>query len=200
MTKIQTFREIKARFRIDKCGFHKVCYKSFVSRCIFGAMKKLLLFLSLGFVLCLTQASAPASIAGPELPIHLIYKRWVISKIDPTGMPTWKDMSEQGKNANLNINRKMIERGSYYDFQREGKANILVFNPFHKGEFYEVPTTYTYSKEKQYITLQEGEKTDENGDTFRVPAMEYKVEKLSANQLVLVVVKNNYKLIFKPAK
>jgi hypothetical protein len=115
-------------------------------------------------------------------------------------MPTWKSMSEQAKNANLNINRKMIERGSYYDFQREGKANILVFNPFHKGEFLDVPTTYTYSKENQYITLQEGEKTDEHGDTFRVPAMEYKVEKLSAKELVLVVVKNNFKLFFKPTK
>jgi len=147
-----------------------------------------------GLLFCLMQAFIPA--AGPELPIHLIYKKWVVTKIDPTGMPTWKGLSKEAKNANLNINRKMIERGSYYQFQEDGKANILVFNPFHEGQFLDAPTTYTYDKEKRYITLQE--KKDGNDDVFRVPNMGYSIEKLGAKQLVLVVVKNNYKLFFKP--
>ncbi len=155
-------------------------------------MKKILLLTCLSIALCASK--------GPELPIDLLYKRWIITKIDPTAMPTWATMSQEGKNANLRINNAMIERGSFYAFEKGGKADILVYNLFHKASFCNVATTYTYSKQNQYITLQAGEKVDENGDTFRVPDMAYKIEKLTRKELVLVVVQNNYKLYFKVAK
>ena len=161
-------------------------------------LQKFITLACLGILVVLMQAFAP--IAGPELPIDFLYQKWIIARIDPTAMPTWAAMSETGKAANLRINQKMIDRKSFYEFEKAGKANILVYNPFNKGEFLNVPTTFTYSKENQYITLQEGEKTDKNGDTFRVPSMEYKIEKLTKKELVLIVVQNNYKLFFKAGK
>lgn len=169
-------------------------------------MKKIFLFASL-LALNLTQSSyqihqnnaetAKISAFAAPAPIELIYNTWIINKIDPTQMPTWKDLSEGAKQANLNINKKMIKRGSFYKFNKAGEANILVYNPFHKAEFHSVPTFYTYNEKNQYITLEKGMKVDENGDAFIVPAMEYRIEKLTKKELVLVVVANNYKLFFK---
>jgi hypothetical protein len=114
-------------------------------------------------------------------------------------MPTWKDLSQQAKNANNNINRKMIERGSYFDFSTKEKVNVLVYNPFHTGEVFEVPTTYTYDPKANTLAFEPAEKQDGNGDTFRVPAITYKIEQLTKKQLVLVATANNYRLVFKPS-
>ena len=106
-------------------------------------MKKILFYTLLLTMLCFTQASIQKSKhqKGPDLPIELLYRSWTVTKIDPTNMPTWAGLSEQAKNANLNINKKMIARGSYYKFERGGKANLLVYSLFNANEFFEVPTT-----------------------------------------------------------